>query len=321
MFTPVAELAVTHVPDGKSDMKVTLDQVRQTLAGAGVNPALVSFGGSMVCLVHRDIGAVQEELSLDQWIDSHRAVASASEQTLVQPVQMEAAPAAPTDKSSLRQLRTMLAADLCGRLHLDPDNLELTFNSVDDKVLNLAEPYFQFQIIPKRVRTLGDVEWEVVIASGSQRQKATIDAVARVWITESVVKRPVAYQQTINDQDVDEKRILIDALSSEVFLPKSEVVGQSAARDLRLGTVLTPDMVDPKLLVHPGQLITINIARGNIRMTAVAKSLQVGSMGQTIRARSDTDPTRIFEVTLTGPQEGTVSSEPDDNSPVAAAAH
>ena len=58
------------------------------------------------------------------------------------------------DSKPLRSLRSILATDLCGRLQIDPDNLELSFNSADDKVLNLVEPYFQFQVTPRRVRTL-----------------------------------------------------------------------------------------------------------------------------------------------------------------------
>jgi flagella basal body P-ring formation protein FlgA len=218
-----------------------------------------------------------------------------------------------------------LATDLCARLNVDPNSLEISFASADNPILNLAEPYFEFRITPRMVRTLGDVSWDVEItappsATGATfaapaKQKATINATARVWQTEVTTLRPVGYQQTIGPDDVQEKRVLLETLSNQVFLTKAQVVGQSAARDLRPGTVMTADMVAPVLLARQGELITVTIIQGSVQITAVAKALESGSLGQTIRARSDTDATKTFDVTLTGPQAGTVVGIPESSMP------
>jgi flagella basal body P-ring formation protein FlgA len=327
IFQPVAELAITHLADGQSYATISLDQVRQTLGGAGVNMALISFGGATTCAVNRSDADADEAASLQQWIDSHQppAVAAAAVQTPAEsaPAVQPAVMTSTDDSKPLRSLRGILADDLCGRLQIDPENLELSFNSADEKVLNLVEPYFQFEVTPTRVRTLGDVAWDVVIVSNGHRQKTTINATARQWLLESVMLNPVAYQQVIRDQDVQEKRVLTEEMIDPPPLAKARVVGQQAARELKPGMVVNGNMVDPVLLVRQGQLVTVTINRGTIHITAVAKAMDSGSYGQTIRARNDVDPSRIFEVMMTGPQEGTVTGglEDDNPSPIAAAAN
>jgi len=307
MFTQVADLTVVRIPDGRMYATVTLRQLRDTLEGAGINLALVSFNGATKCAVNRCDDAVIEQTALQQWSNPPQAIeASATQPPVNQSPRPDAADAGP-----LRSLRSLLAADLCARLGLDPNSVELSFNSTDDKILNLAEPYFQFQITPRQVRTLGDVSWDVTIAANGQKQKASINALARVWLTETIMARPVGYQQRIEANDVDEKRILVNHLTNQTLLTRSQAVGQSAARELKPGTILSADMVAPVLLARQGELITVTINQGSVQITAVAKALEPGSLGQTIRARGDVDATKLFDVTLTGPQQGTVVGIPE----------
>jgi flagella basal body P-ring formation protein FlgA len=328
LFQSVAELAITHLTTGQMYATVSLDDVRQTLGGAGMNLALISFGGTTSCAINRSTADADEAASMTQWIDSHQPIPAAAVQT---PVAAEAvapasqSPAVTTADGSkgIRSLRSILAADLCGRLQIDPENLELSFNSSDEKVLKLVEPYFQFEVTPVHAQTLGSVAWDVVVVSNGHRQKTTINATASQWQLEAVMLNPVAYQQIIRDQDVQEKRVLTQYITTPPPLVKARAVGQQAARELKPGTMLTSEMVDPVLLVRPGQLVTVTIIRGTIRVTAVAKAMEGGSFGQTIRARNDIDPSRIFEVMMTGPQEGTVTGglEENESSPMAAAAN
>jgi flagella basal body P-ring formation protein FlgA len=315
IFQPVADLAVAHMNDNQAYATVTLDQIRDTLSAAGVNLALVSFDGATSCAVNRDIQA-DAQADLNHWMDSNQPPASAS---AAPPRAHREDFVTGGDGKPLRTLRDELVDDFCQRLHLDPTNLELSFSAGDEKVVKLVEPYFKFDISPRRVRSLGPVSWDVVITANGQQQKATINADARLWVTEAVLAKPLAYQQQIRDGDIEEKRVLTDELTNQTFLSKTQAVGQEASHELQPGTVLTAGMIDPTLMAKPGQLVTVNVVQGNVRITAVGRAMEAGSFGQTIRVRNDIDPTSIFDVTLNGPQQGTVSSTPEPPSPVAAA--
>jgi flagella basal body P-ring formation protein FlgA len=308
MFASVADLTITRISQGGSSTRVTMAQVRDTLREAGMNLALISFSGATVCAVARADEQTEERDALEDWIKS-AAPPPAAPTAVPLPTAAQAAP----DGKPMQSLRDILTADLCARLNIDPADIEMSFNSTDDKVLNLLEPYFQFQITPRHVNGLGDVEWDVVIVSNGEQHKATIAATARAWETQVLLTAPLDYRQVIREEDVEERRTLAQQLPDVPLLTKTQAVGQAASRVLKPGAVLTADMVDPVMLAKPGQIITVSVIHGSIRITAVAKAVDGGSLGQTIRARSDVDPTQVFEVTLTGPQQGTVTNVPTAN--------
>jgi flagella basal body P-ring formation protein FlgA len=70
--------------------------------------------------------------------------------------------------------------------------------------------------------------------------------------------------------------------------------------------VLTARMVNPVDLAKVGQFVTVTLASGNIRIKTVGRAMQAGSYGQTIRVKNEAKE-EVYEVLLTGPQEGTIS--------------
>ena len=52
---------------------------------------------------------------------------------------------------------------------------------------------------------------------------------------------------------------------------------------------------------HPGQFVTITITSGSVRVKTVARAMDAGTFGQTIRVKNEATKD-IYEVTLTGPQ-------------------
>jgi flagella basal body P-ring formation protein FlgA len=209
---------------------------------------------------------------------------------------------ASADAQSCQTLRSLITADACTRLGVCPDDIEMTFNPADEKVLSLAAPYFRFNLTPRRVFNLGDVSWDVLIVTDGGTQKTTIDATARAWQTELVVNKPLAFGEVIQDSDVDARRVLVDHVSDEHVLTKDETVGQLAARDLKPGVVMTARLVDPVPLCKPGQLVTVTVQQGGVQIRMVARALEGGGYGQTVRVRNETTQD-VLDVILTGPQE------------------
>jgi len=229
------------------------------------------------------------------------------------------------NRPGVRTLRDALVADVAQRLDLPPESLQVDFRAQDEKILNLTDAQFKFAIEPVRVRNLGNVEWAVTISADANtiddknggQQRVKVNASARAWQDQVVLARPLAFKQIIRDEDLSEKRILVDVKSDDALVTRSQTVGQQAARELKSGTVLTARMIDPIQLVKTGQYVTISVTNGGVTVKTVAKALEPGSFGQTIKVKNETTKEQ-FDVTVTGAQTASLNSPPAGSDAVTA---
>lgn len=325
-FAEVADLVVLHLSDKAFDT-ITIDQVQATLRDSGMNPALVNFAGAGTCTVSRSDVKPDEGSALRSWVGTapKRDAVTADDQMQADLVAAaarkqanaagkgdgDAALSAAAAKTG--DLRAQLIRDVATRLNLPVESLQVDFKPEDRKMLSLAAP-FEFGIEPQRYGDLGDTSWIVSVSSGEKVQRLRISAVARAWTEQLVLSKPLAMRQTVSESDFAVKRTLADKLSHDPLVTKDAAIGQQAARDLKAGTVLTSSLLAPVELVRSGQLVTVLMRRGTVEVKSVAVALQNGSAGQSIKVKNDVT-NQVFQVTLTGPQTGTMSS----SDPVASA--
>ncbi len=315
-FAPLAELKIAHVPDGAAFRIVDVADIRQVLSDAGVNVAMINFVGATRCTVTRSDAAMDKHQAMEQWIDAQQQPVvpaqdvpadppvAAPDQTPVQAADTQAI----TEQSAIHSLKQLLITDLSQRLNISDDDLQITFGQDDQKVLNLAEPTFHFDVEPVRVRNLGTVIWNVTIFSAAaDEKKYTIQALAQAWMQQVVVARPLASRQILAADDFTTRRRLVDYLPDQPLLKMEQCVGQQAALDLKPGTVMVGRMVDPIPVIRGGELITMTLRRGSVEIRSVARAMESGAMGQSIKARSETSRD-IFDVTVTGPQDAVLGS-------------
>jgi flagellar basal body P-ring formation protein FlgA len=214
----------------------------------------------------------------------------------------------PAETGPVRTLREMLVADLAGRLNLPAESLQVDFKPQDQNALNISTPLFSFEIEPLRARSLGQVVWNVKIRApaGQENRKLTISADARAWQDQVVATRPLTFKQIIREVDVIRRRALVDQLGDDPLLTIDQVVGQQAARELKPGMVMTAKTIDAVQLVKAGQFVTVTLDQGSVKIKTVAKALENGVYGQTIRVKNEA--TRdVYQVVLTGPQQATMN--------------
>src|SRR4051812_21635424 len=300
VFAPLADLVLVRLPEGQAFQPVTLDQIRSTLHDAGVNLAVVRFAGPTSCTVARSDVEVDEQQALLEWANAKQGTArkdagatTALDRTdsAVAATQHVAGPPAESAQDPDRKtLRDLLVRDLSMRLHVPVEDLHVTFNPKDDQALRLAEPQFKFDVQPRRVRNLGAVAWDVQIltagagnAAARRSQKISIAATARAWQRQVVLAKPLSFKQTIRDDDVSERRVLVDNLEDDPLLDVKQVVAQQAARELKPGTVMRAKAVQPVPLARSGQFVTVTLSRGSVTVKTVARAMEEGSYGQTIR--------------------------------------
>ena len=324
MFAPVADLVVTRVKSHSPFRAITVEEVRQTLQEAGMNMAAVKFAGPISCTITRSDAHYDEQTALRLWAeakegDTETGKGGDKEKEDGKPVpasaSVTASPTRPLASSltsapeDLHTLRSMLIDDLSIRLGIAKEQLQVTFSPSDEKLLNMAEPLFKFDIKPRNVRDLGEVSWDVVVLTGKENQKGVVTANARAWRNEVVLARPVAYRQVIQNDDVAERRVLADRLPGDQLLSAQQIVGQEAGRDLQVGTLVNSRMVQAVPLVKPGQLVTLTVSVGSVRIKTVGRALEIGSYGQVVKVKNDTTGD-TFDVILTGPQQGSMDPLP-----------
>jgi flagella basal body P-ring formation protein FlgA len=318
-FAEVADLIVLHLADKAFDT-ITIDQIQATLRDSGMNPALVNFAGAGTCTVSRSDVKADEGSALRNWVgtaakrdeptadDQMQAdlVAAAARKQANAAGKGDADPALAAAAAHTGDLRAQLIRDVATRLSLPVESLQVDFKPEDRKMLSLAAP-FEFGIEPQRYGDLGDTSWLISISSGEKVQRLRITAVARAWTEQLVLSKPVNLRQTIAESDFEVKRTLADKLSRDPLVSKDSAIGQQAARDLKVGTILTSRLLSPVELVRSGQLVTVLMRRGTVEVKSVAVALQNGSAGQSIKVKNDVT-NQVFQVTLTGPQTGMMTS-------------
>jgi flagella basal body P-ring formation protein FlgA len=324
-FEPIADLVLFRLSRKSPYRTLTVREIRDTLHDAGVNLAVIRFAGATSCTVARADVKFDERSALDQWIaakDQGNAKPPLIEAPTTQPVKATVMPGAAVAKTPpvqaspaplarqarvvaeakpYKSLRDYLVSEVSERLNLPVDQLQFHFNPADEKVLNLAEPHFEFNVLPPRNRNLGEVTWDVTIVADGTSQKTSLTANVKAWESQLVVDKPLGYRQVIRDDDLVDRRTLVDRIGEDPLVTREQVVGQMAGRELRLGTVLTAKLIDPMILVKSGQLVSITLTQGAITAKSVARATEQGTIGQTIRVKNEVT-NNMFDVVVTGPQ-------------------
>ena len=194
------------------------------------------------------------------------------------------------------------------RLSLPVDQLQMTFDPEDQSLLNLAAPQFKFNIEARHVFGLGDVSWVVTVVTDSGKQKAIVSATARAWENQLTLVRPLATREVIQATDLvqpraggsaaERVRCLTSGRSRSGRRPWPASFGPANCSHGRTWSRAVP-------LAKVGQLITVALQQGTIHIKTIARAMEGGSYGQSIKAKNEATGD-VYEVTLTGPQEGTI---------------
>jgi len=303
VFTSIAELTLAQFAQNATSRSISVEEITQTLHEAGVNVAMINFAGATSCSISRsDAQASDSQQTIQQWLDAQQAAGKTPPLKLLTP---DSKP-----DPNFHTLRDLLVNDLSQRLNIPSESLQITFSAQDEKLLSLAEPLFKFDVRPSRALALGNVSWEVTVITDSASKKVTVAAVARAMQDEVIVAQALVAHRVLASADFTTKRVLIDSSPDKQLLKLDQCVGQEAAEDLRPGTVMTAQLVIPVSLVKPGQLVTINLRRGMVSLRAVARAMEQGSLGQTIRVRNE-NTRDVLEVTVVGNQEARLGDAPN----------
>lgn len=303
MLAGAGEVIVARFSGGDTTLSIDAAGIRTTLESAGLNAGALHFSGAASCRVTRSDPRLPG--ILEQAATAAAARIARQMPACPQTRRSGSGGSTPVDPppQTTRTLREILIEELAGRFNIPAEALDVRFSSADQHLVNLCEPLFRFEVEPRRQRNLGDITWDVTIISDGGQKKATVTASVRAWQTQLVAARPIAFRQVLREEDIIERRVLVDRLGDEMPLERQQAVGQQAARDISAGAVITSRMIEAPQMVRVGELITVLVSVGKVQLKWVAEARENGARGQTIRVRKP-HTREEFSVVVTGPQEG-----------------
>ncbi|HVA12247.1 MAG TPA: flagellar basal body P-ring formation chaperone FlgA [Stellaceae bacterium] len=135
-------------------------------------------------------------------------------------------------------------------------------------------------------------------AANAQRQRVTGRVIYQETI--AVPSHGLAIGDIFAADDITEIKLPRDRVAADAITDPQELIGKAARRILRAGeTIRVGDVEDP-IVVHKGDLVTIELNTAAMQLTAQGKALDDGAMGAAIRI-NNTQSNRIIDAAVAGP--------------------
>jgi flagella basal body P-ring formation protein FlgA len=279
---------------GKSGFaSVTVAEVRVALARAGANTSRLAINGDS-CDV-RVLSGVQAP-----------AVRTAP------PAPIAVAPelvSSLLDDHGTPPIKAAVATALASFLDVADDHLRLTFEPRDAGFL--AEATNGRSILARPLNTnpaSGSVIVEVrLVKDRKESVLNTLNVKAEVLNQVLRLARDLPRRAVVTHADIENAEQWVSpgvARASSSLTPEA-AIGQTTRSRLESGTVLSPEMLAPAVVVKRNDNIDVWIYQGNLAIKARATALKDGAIGDTIPARLDRQRA-TFQVRLEGERRGVV---------------
>ena len=115
-----------------------------------------------------------------------------------------------------------------------------------------------------------------------------------------VPARAIGRGETIQAEDLEWVRLKDSRLGTSVITDAAELVGHSARGPLRPGTPVRATQIRKPVVVAKGSLVLLALDRPGMALSARARALEDGGVGETIRL-SNLQSSTVVEGTITGP--------------------
>ncbi len=137
------------------------------------------------------------------------------------------------------------------------------------------------------------------LVDGRLQRPFWIKADIAVRATVVQVAKPVAFRSVLRPEDLREVTANLEDPSADYIRSAADVAGKVTKRALRQGEYLTRKSLDDAELIRSGASVRLVVETGNLRMSAMARALQSGKLGDRIKVRN-MDSDRVITAVVTG---------------------
>lgn len=135
-------------------------------------------------------------------------------------------------------------------------------------------------------------------APDAQRQRVTGRLVIEVEV--AAPNRAVAINEIIGVGDVEKIKLPRERVAADALTDPAQLIGKSARHLLRADQPLRAGDVQDPLVVHKGDLVTIELRTAAMQLSAQGKALEDGAMNATVRV-TNTQSNRTIDTIVAGP--------------------
>ena len=290
---------------------VSIGDVRRVLSERKINWARVSLGGFRVCVVDRKVAPAKVEVEpMD--VPSEKSPSGPA----------AANPAAPIELDSQLTVGGRIVAALKDLAGGNADNVTVTFADHDASAVRASINGDRIEINPQSRGPLGRIPVTVRrYRQGRLVQTIRVSATVTREVLAVVVKRTIARDQLVTRDDLEVRATTIEHAHVAPLTEVEQAVGLRALAALRKDMLIEPSHLAPPIAVERGRLVTVECVGGALRVTAVARALEAGAIGDVIQVRNERSR-KTFAVRLTGRNRGTMAlgGHPSDGLPQRTAA-
>ncbi len=272
-------------PKPGHSLSLTIDDVQKALSDRGANLAHWTFRGNSRCTVARPIRRENEPSPSSLRRDgSHAGTTTRLEAT------GRAASETPPDAAAIDPdtLGGAIHYHIQQRLaHLGGTPV-IQFPKALSRQWELSKPTYQFRVACRGNELLGLVPLDVTIID-PDKQEQTLQVSAKVSLRKAVLiaGRPINRGAVAAASDVTLQEQLFDRVEDIGLARPAAIIGQQAKRFINKGDKLLAKDFEPMPLVHRNDLVTVLIARGNLRIKGTARALGSGAFGDVIDVRNE----------------------------------
>ena len=139
-------------------------------------------------------------------------------------------------------------------------------------------------------RELGAGTWTIpvrVYVDGELYRTVSTSWEVALWERRSVLRRAVSAGDSLRPEDFETRRVRVGAGPEARALPPEVLEQAVAARNLEEGAVLSEHDVERRLVLHRGDVVSLEVQRGKVVVRALVTSLGEGRIGDRVRVRCD----------------------------------
>ena len=134
----------------------------------------------------------------------------------------------------------------------------------------------------------------------AQRQRVSGRVVYQVTL--AVPARGMSIGDIFGPADITEAKLPRERVAPDAILTPEQLVGKAARRILRTReTVRAGDIAEP-IVVHKGELVTIELNTPGMQLSAQGKAVEDGAVGASIRV-ANTQSNRVIDAVVAGPNQ------------------
>ncbi len=168
--------------------------------------------------------------------------------------------------------------------------------------------------VPTRIDVVGwrhdprsgrfEVRLSARLESGA-RTRITVIGRARELVPVVVPRRTVGRGTILTEGLLEEAWFPVSRLREDTIVSAEDLIGLESRRSLHKGQPIRRSQVQPPRLVRRGEVVTLELRRPGLLLTALGRALEDGAQGQVIRL-VNLDSERPLRGRVTGPRRVTI---------------